>query len=59
MNAHSDFLKFEAVLAHCHMMAPKQNYECAMEYGRKMEYFDSRNKLSLSGQLLAEFIALD
>ena len=53
---HQDFLKFEAVLAHCEQRARKPNLQLAMEYGREMGFFNSRNKLSMSGDLLAEIL---
>ena len=34
MNNHQDFLKFEAVLAHCEKRAPEGSLFSAMEYGR-------------------------
>ena len=34
MSNHQDFLKFEAVLAHCEKQAPEGSLFSAMEYGR-------------------------
>ena len=56
MNKHQEFLKFEAVLGHCENRAPEGSLFSAMEYGREMQFFDSTNRLSQSGQLLAELI---
>ena len=50
------FLKFEAVLAHCEQRLTEPSLQAAMKYGRAMEFFDSRNKLSQSGELLAEIL---
>jgi hypothetical protein len=50
------FLKFEAVLAHCEARVPEDSLFAAMDYGREMEFFDSNNKLSVSGEILAELI---
>jgi hypothetical protein len=56
MTTHQDFLKFEAVLGHCEQRVPKGSLSEAMEYGREMEFFDSRNTLLPSGHLLAQII---
>ena len=56
MTKHQEFLKFEAVLAHCETRAPNSSLTAAMEYGREMQFFDRTNRLSQSGQLLAELI---
>ena len=53
---HSEFLKFEAVLAHCEKRVTEDSLFAAMEYGREMQFFDQTNRLSQSGQLLAEMI---
>ena len=50
------FLKFEVVLAHCEQRAGEPSLQAAMSYGRKMDFFDSHNKLSQSGELLAEIL---
>ena len=50
------FLKFEAVLAHCERRVTEPSLQAAMKYGRKMDFFDSRNELSQSGELLAEML---
>ena len=50
------FLKFEAVLAHCEARVPEGSLFAAMDYGREMEFFDANNKLSVSGEILAELI---
>ena len=52
MNTQQHFLKFEAVLAHCEQRLTEPSLQAAMKYGRAMEFFDSRNKLSQSGELL-------
>ena len=51
-----NFLKFEAVLAHCEDRVPEGSLLAAMDYGKKMEFFDANNSLSSSGQLLADII---
>ena len=51
-----NFLNFEAVLAHCEQRVTEPSLQAAMKYGRKMDFFDSRNKLSQSGELLAEIL---
>ena len=56
MTIHQEFLKFEAVLAHCETRVSDTSLTAAMEYGREMQFFDSTNRLSQSGQLLAELI---
>jgi hypothetical protein len=50
------FLKFEVVLAHCEQRVTESSLQAAMKYGRKMDFFDSRSKLSQSGELLAEIL---
>ena len=50
------FLKFEVVLAHCEQRATEPSLEAAMNYGRRMDFFDSHNRLSQSGELLAEIL---
>ena len=50
------FLKFEAVLVHCEQRVTEPSLQAAMKYGRRMDFFDSRNKLSQSGELLAEIL---
>jgi hypothetical protein len=56
MTIHQEFLKFEAVLAHCETRVSDTSLSAAMEYGREMQFFDRTNKLSQSGHLLAEMI---
>ena len=56
MTKHQEFLKFEAVLAHCEKRVPQGSLFAAMEYGREMQFFDGHNSLSPSGQLLAAMI---
>ena len=51
-----NFLNFEVVLAHCEQRVNEPSLQAAMKYGRKMDFFDSRNKLSQSGELLAEIL---
>ena len=59
MYTQKDFEKFESVLAYCEKRLPgpslpsEQSLQNAMKYGHKMDFFDSRNKLSQSGELLA------
>ena len=50
------FLNFEVVLAHCEQRVTEPSLQAAMKYGRTMDFFDSRNKLSQSGELLAEIL---
>ena len=52
MNTQQHLLKFEAVLAHCEQRLTEPSLQAAMKYGRAMEFFDSRNKLSQSGEIL-------
>ena len=56
MTIHQEFLKFEAVLAHCETRVSDTSLTAAMEYGREMQFFDRTNRLSQSGELLAEII---
>ena len=56
INNHQDFLKFEAVLAHCEKRAPEGSLFSAMEYGREMQFFDGHNSLSVSGHILADML---
>ena len=51
-----NFLKFEVVLAHCEQRVTEPSLQAAMSYGRTMDFFDSHNKLSQSGELLAEIL---
>jgi hypothetical protein len=59
MNTQKDFVKFESVVAYCEKRLPGpslpsvQSLQTAMKYGHKMDFFDSRTKLSQSGELLA------
>ena len=56
MTIHQEFFKFEAVLAHCKTRVSDSSPTAAMEYGREMQFFDRTNRLSQSGQLLAELV---
>ena len=56
MTIHQEFLKFEAVLAHLETRVSDRSLSAAMNYGREMQFFDSTNRLSQSGHLLAELI---
>ena len=56
MTIHQEFLKFEAVLAHCETRVSDNSLSAALKYGREMQFFDRTNRLSQSGQLLAEMI---
>jgi hypothetical protein len=56
MTIQQEFLKFEAVLAHCETRVSDRSLSAAMNYGREMQFFDSTNRLSQSGHLLAELI---
>ena len=51
-----NFLKFEVVLAHCEQRVTEPSLQAAMSYGRTMDFFDSHNKLSQSGELLAKIL---
>ncbi|MDA8817692.1 hypothetical protein N9N27_02730 [Planktomarina sp.] len=56
MTIHQEFLNFEVVIAHCETRVPSGTLCEAIKYGRKMDFIDERNKLSPSGELLAEII---
>ena len=56
MTIHQEFLKFEAVLAHCETRVSDTSLTASMEYGREMQFLDRTNRLSQSGQILAELI---
>ena len=56
MNTQQHFLKFETVLAHCEQRLAEPSRQAAMNYGRAMEFIDSSNKLSQSGELGAEIL---
>ena len=56
MNRQQYVLKFEAVLAHCEQRVTERSQKAAIKYGRAMDFFDSHNKLSQSGELLAEIL---
>ena len=56
MTIHQEFLKFEAVIAHCETRVPSGTLCEAIKYGREMQCFEKTNKLSPSGELLAEII---
>ena len=58
MTNHTDFLKFEAVLAHCEKRASENSLFAAMEYGREMQFISGHNSLSASGERLAEMLML-
>ena len=55
MTPHQEFLKFEAVIAHCETRVSDTSLTAAMEYGREMQFFDRTNRLSQSGQLCSQF----
>ena len=57
MTIHQEFLKFEAVLAHCETRVSETSLSAAMEYGREMQFFDQTNRLSQSARLEADLIA--
>ena len=56
MNKHSEFLKFEAVLANCEKRVTEDSLFAAMKYRGEMQFFDKTNKLSQSGERLADII---
>ena len=56
MIKHGEFLKFEAVLAHCGQRVPEGSIFAAMEYRFEMQFFDGHNSLSESGHILAEML---
>lgn len=56
MTIHQEFLKFEAVLAHCETRVSDTSLTAAMEYGREMQFFDGHNSLSASGHILADML---
>jgi hypothetical protein len=56
MNKHSEFLKFEAVLANFEKRVTEDSLFAAMKYGGEMQFFDKTNKLSQSGERLADII---
>ena len=56
MTIHQEFIKFEAVIAHCETRVPSGTLCEAIKYGREMQFLDKSNKLSPSGELLAEII---
>ena len=56
MNNHNEFLKFEAVLAHCEKRESEDSLFAAMEYGREMQLITGHYSLSESGERLAEMI---
>ena len=56
MTIPQEFLKFEAVLAHCETRVSDTSLNAAMDYGREMQFFDATNRLSQSGELLAEML---
>jgi hypothetical protein len=56
MTIYQEFLKFEAVLAHCETRVSNTSLTASMEYGREMQFFNRTDRLSQSGQLLAELV---
>ena len=58
MNKHSEFLKFEAVLANCEKRVTEDSLFAAMKYGGEMQFLDKTNKLSQSGERLADIILI-
>ena len=56
MKKQQEFLKFEAVLAHCEKRVPEGSLFAAMEYGLEMQFFDGHNSLSVSGHILADML---
>ena len=58
MNKHSEFLKFEAVLANFEKRVTEDSLFAAMKYGGEMQFFDKTNKLSQSGERLADIILI-
>jgi|SaaInl1SG_22_DNA_1037389.scaffolds.fasta_scaffold22829_1 hypothetical protein len=54
LNAHTDFLKFEAVLQYCETKVQKGSSLGALDYGRELQLFGHYNSLSPAGNRLAE-----
>ena len=50
------FLKFEAVLDYCERRCSDKTLESAIKFGRQRDWFDSSNRLTTSGEALAEII---
>ena len=58
-SAHTEFSDFEIVLAYCPKKVGENVYQAALEYGRKIGFFNVQNKLSRSGQTLVQFVQVD
>ncbi|CRK76681.1 hypothetical protein NIG5292_02746 [Nereida ignava] len=56
MKHHTAFLRFEAVLDYCERRCSGKTLEDAMKFGRQRDWFDSSNRLTASGEALAEII---
>ena len=56
MKHHTAFLRFEAVLDYCERRCSDKTIEGAIEFGRQRDWFDSSNRLTTSGEALAEII---
>jgi len=56
MKHHTAFLRFEAVLDYCERRCSDKTLEGAIRFGRQRNWFDSRNSLTTSGEVLAEII---
>ena len=52
-SAHLEGHLFESVLAHCMTKVGKEDYLCAMKYGRDIGYFDADGLLTTSGKYLS------
>jgi len=53
---HTAFLRFEAVLDYCERRCSDKTLEGAIRFGRQRNWFDSSNRLTTSGEALAEII---
>ena len=56
MKHHTAFLRFEAVLYYCEHRCSDKTLEDAIKFGRQRDWFDSSNRLTTSGEALAEII---
>ena len=56
MKHHTAFLRFEAVLGYCERRCTDKTLESAIKFGRQRDWFDSSNRLTTSGEALAEII---
>lgn len=56
MKHHVAFLKFEAVLNHCQRRCDAKTIEEAVAFGYQRDWFDNHNRLTASGDALAEII---